>query len=347
VADRLDPYWERVARGVMDRLPLELRTSWRARQESSARGVAGRALHKALQRWGALEVDENALRSLRARVAAEVDLDGELDAPAFRGAVAESLWTLGLDEEAARWNPSGFPGTKANEVLWSAGVFLDLGIASRAIVGADAAWRMSAPRIAVRLLPLPVREAFYPLPWPAEVVEVADRADVSWSLLAGLAREESRWKAKAVSSVGARGLTQMMPATAVRVASRLGRPDADSPDLFDPATALELGAAELGRLLEAFDGRPAPALAAYNAGEAQARLWLRECGADCSEERFVMTIAFTATRNYVADVLASSCAYEDLYGSSGAESPSDNATDETGSLPDVPSPPPASARSLR
>ena len=98
-----------------------------------------------------------------------------------------------------------------------------------------------------------------------------------------MAHVESRWEAGALSVVGARGLTQLMPATAERAAAALGMEAPASPALFDPALSLRLGAAELGRLLKVFDGRRAPAVAAYNAGQAQARLWLDACGGACTE----------------------------------------------------------------
>jgi soluble lytic murein transglycosylase len=104
-----------------------------------------------------------------------------------------------------------------------------------------------------------------------------------------------------------------MPATARAVALRLGQPPPTPENLFDPQTSLLLGAAELGRLLAVFDGRRAPAVAAYNAGEAQARLWLAQCGVGCNEEIYVATISFGATRNYTSTVLAGASMYSILY----------------------------------
>jgi soluble lytic murein transglycosylase len=137
---------------------------------------------------------------------------------------------------------------------------------------------------------------------------------VPWSLLAGLAREESRWEPRAVSKVGARGLMQLMPSTAIDVAARRGELQPTADQLFDPAVSLRLGAAEMGRLLEVFGGRWASAVAAYNAGEAQARQWLDHCGSGCTEELYVANIAFTATRGYVRNVLAAATVYSELYG---------------------------------
>ena len=75
-------------------------------------------------------------------------------------------------------------------------------------------------------------------------------------LIEALVWQESRWRADAVSPVGARGLAQLMPATA----KELGV----NPD--DPFANLEGGARYLRQQLDRFDGDLEKALAAYNAG---------------------------------------------------------------------------------
>jgi soluble lytic murein transglycosylase len=104
-----------------------------------------------------------------------------------------------------------------------------------------------------------------------------------------------------------------MPATAIAVAARAGAPEPTRDDLFDPRVNLELGAIELGRLVVEFGGRRAPAIAAYNAGEAQAKRWLEQCGADCTDSLYLMNISFASTRIYTADVLSAAATYAELY----------------------------------
>jgi soluble lytic murein transglycosylase len=106
---------------------------------------------------------------------------------------------------------------------------------------------------------------------------------------------------------------QLMPATAVATGAANGRPKIQPDDLFEPFISLDLGAAELGRLLEVFDGNRAAVVAAYNAGEAQARLWLDQCGEDCSESRFLAGVSFSVTREYTEAVLGAAAFYEELY----------------------------------
>jgi soluble lytic murein transglycosylase-like protein len=70
--------------------------------------------------------------------------------------------------------------------------------------------------------------------------------------------QESAFDARAVSPKGARGLMQLMPATAARFGVK---------DIFDPAQNIEAGARYLRFLLDLFDGDISLALAGYNAGE--------------------------------------------------------------------------------
>ncbi|GGE00885.1 hypothetical protein GCM10011515_20800 [Tsuneonella deserti] len=95
-----------------------------------------------------------------------------------------------------------------------------------------------------------------PAIYGAKVAELARRFDLSPTLIEALVWQESRWRANAVSPVGARGLAQLMPGTA----RYLGV------DAADPFANLEGGARYLREQLDRFDGDIEKALAAYNAG---------------------------------------------------------------------------------
>jgi soluble lytic murein transglycosylase-like protein len=95
-----------------------------------------------------------------------------------------------------------------------------------------------------------------PAVYAAKVGELARRFDLSPALIEALVWQESRWRADAVSPVGARGLAQLMPGTA--------RDLGVNP--LDPFANLEGGARYLREQLDRFDGNIEKALAAYNAG---------------------------------------------------------------------------------
>ena len=92
--------------------------------------------------------------------------------------------------------------------------------------------------------------------YAAKVAELSARFDLSPALIEAVVWQESRWRANAVSPVGARGLAQLMPGTAREMGV-----DAD-----DPYANLEGGARYLREQLDRFDGDLEKALAAYNAG---------------------------------------------------------------------------------
>jgi murein DD-endopeptidase MepM/ murein hydrolase activator NlpD len=95
------------------------------------------------------------------------------------------------------------------------------------------------------------------IPYAAEIRDAAVRAGIDPLLLASLVKAESSFHPRSVSSCGAMGLTQLMPATA----KALG---VDDP--FDPAQNLRAGARYLARNLHIY-GRTDVALAAYQAGK--------------------------------------------------------------------------------
>ena len=65
---------------------------------------------------------------------------------------------------------------------------------------------------------------------------------------------------------GALGLTQVIPSTGEAIAGDLGSADFAASDLFRPNVSLRFGASYLSDQLQAFDGDPYRALAAYNGG---------------------------------------------------------------------------------
>jgi soluble lytic murein transglycosylase-like protein len=100
-----------------------------------------------------------------------------------------------------------------------------------------------------------------PQQYAAALHQAAAAANVSPSLLSALVWQESRWNAQAVSPKGARGLTQLMPATARYLGVNPS----------DPIANLHGGARYLRQLLDQFDGNVEKALAAYNAGPGRVR----------------------------------------------------------------------------
>lgn len=102
------------------------------------------------------------------------------------------------------------------------------------------------------------RKPLFNTPYDKVIATEAKRFGVDASLVSAVIRAESNYQTRAVSRKGARGLMQLMPATAKRLS--LASP-------FDPAANVRAGVRYLKELLDRFDHRPELVLAAYNAGE--------------------------------------------------------------------------------
>jgi soluble lytic murein transglycosylase len=165
-------------------------------------------------------------------------------------------------------------------------------------------------------LGLRVWQMAYPPAWRDQVVRYAPPAGVPPDLLQALMREESALDPAVVSGAGAVGLTQLMVRTAGESAKKLALPAPSAHDLTDPRLNIRLGAHHLGDLMKRFGGSAALALAAYNAGEGNARAWWRS-RAGMSLDEFVEEIPIQETRGYVKRVLRSYAAYRMLYGRDG------------------------------
>lgn len=135
----------------------------------------------------------------------------------------------------------------------------------------------------------------------------SDHAPLEPPLILATIRQESAFEADAISRAGARGLMQLMPATARAVARQLGLAHADYQLTADTNHNIRLGSAYLYGLLDDFDGSYVLALAGYNAGPGRVRQWLRDFGdprngaVDLID--WIESIPIEETRNYVQRVL--------------------------------------------
>ena len=141
--------------------------------------------------------------------------------------------------------------------------------------------------------------------WPLAVSPPTDTVDPAVAL--GLIRQESSFDVQALSPVGARGLMQLMPATAAAVAYRLGEPARLLALTADATYNMRLGTAYLQGLLDQFHGALPLALAAYNAGPHRVQDWLTAQGdpvaGDADMIDWIELIPFGETRNYVQRVI--------------------------------------------
>ncbi|HZP40476.1 MAG TPA: lytic transglycosylase domain-containing protein [Candidatus Binatia bacterium] len=182
--------------------------------------------------------------------------------------------------------------------------------------------------------PGPLGHYLYPLGYWNAVSGAAARRRLDPLLVQAVIRQESLFDPDAISPADARGLMQLLPATARRLAPDLEatRPTRLRQTLHRPETNVELGTALLAQLLARYDGSAVKALAAYNAGEDAVAKWERRYGARDADE-FVELISFRETRDYVKAVLRNYRVYRTLY---GEPRPAKDAPSSAGSPPKAP-----------
>ena len=183
--------------------------------------------------------------------------------------------------------PGGNGGSDFASQLISASATAGLGTSPAATAAASPVTAATATGTAAAATPTGTGAALAGVPYGDEITAAAQRHGVDPALLAGLVRAESNFNPTAGSPAGARGLTQLMPATAASLGVT---------DVTDPVQALEGGALYLRRQLDAFGGDVTKALAAYNAGPG-------------AVQRYGGVPPYAETQAYVRKVQAFAAAY--------------------------------------
>jgi soluble lytic murein transglycosylase len=124
-------------------------------------------------------------------------------------------------------------------------------------------------------------------------------------------RTESAFQAEVVSSSNARGLMQILPSTAIRIAGLEGDEAPREEDLFDPELNIRYGTAYLASLVKAFGSQPI-ALAAYNGGPFNVKAYM-EALPGRPLDLFIETLPFAESSSYVMRVAESLALYEAAY----------------------------------
>mgnify|MGYP003324071352 FL=1 len=130
---------------------------------------------------------------------------------------------------------------------------------------------------------------------------------IDGDILLAVARRESEFNPKARSAAGARGLMQIMPATAKQLTSNLGYKYSLDRLGSDWQYNLELGAEYLDHLLQRYDGSLLLSFGAYNAGPTRMDKWIKRYGDPRNNNTnfvdWIEHIPFNETRNYIMRVL--------------------------------------------
>jgi len=246
---------------------------------------------------------------------------------AYYGLLAAEKLGLPLDQgllgggAAADWRGASFAGSsvlEAAQLLVKAG---DRALAKRFFVHlaeglpegelaalADLALQIGEPHIALLIAKAAAERgvilprAYYPI-----TDMVPGELPVSRALALSIARRESEFDPAARSPVGARGLMQVMPATAEIVSRKLGLEYGVGRLTSDPAYNVTLGAQYLREMADTFGPSVALIASGYNAGPRRPAAWIVDFGdprrAEVDVVDWVEMIPFTETRTYVMRVV--------------------------------------------
>ncbi len=150
---------------------------------------------------------------------------------------------------------------------------------------------------------------FYPLLYSEQIKSAANKNKVEPWLVAALIKNESKFKAGAISDRGALGLMQIMPDTGQWIAKQINYPDFKEKLLLEPQINVSFGSWYISELQAQFKDT-AQAIAAYNAGRGQVEDWIKTGKWD---GKTIEQIPFTETKLYVKKVMCDQQIYKTLY----------------------------------
>lgn len=152
----------------------------------------------------------------------------------------------------------------------------------------------------------------YPMTYAPEIRAAAAEFSLDPAYVASVVLAESSFDAEAVSSAGAIGLMQIMPATGEWIAGKLEDEPFDVQRLYQPEVNLRYGCWYLRFLLDRYDGDMYTASTAYHQGQGRVDQWLEDTQYS-QDGRTLTAISSAVTDTYVNRIMESYANYQELY----------------------------------
>ena len=251
--------------------------------------------------------------------AATANPRGNLDLPITRGTASskQAFMDQSMMQAMQALSDVGAEGTLRTFALSAAETFTER---DQFVFLSNFLRQMNQPALALRVAKRGLQKnvAIFDIAYPTVSLPVyrGNGTPPESALVLGFTRQESEFDPEAMSSAGARGLMQMMPATAKLTARRHGIGYGNKSELFTPSVNMQLGMAHVSDLLESFGGSYVLSIASYNAGAGRANQWMstygdpRATNADVVD--WIERIPFNETRNYVQRVLENTQIYRNI-----------------------------------
>jgi soluble lytic murein transglycosylase-like protein len=155
----------------------------------------------------------------------------------------------------------------------------------------------------IQSMPVELFKLLYPIRYAFTMLD--EQCDLSLCL--AMIWQESLFQPQVVSPANAKGLMQIIPATAKQIARELG---VSSYSVHDAPTSIKFGWYYFSHMLQEFNSIPL-SLAGYNAGPHRVKRWITN-NSDSDIDEFIELIPYNETRNYVKSVLARQVIYKTL-----------------------------------
>ena len=161
-------------------------------------------------------------------------------------------------------------------------------------------------------IPVKLYQLLYPVYFTDLVGKHSKKYEIDPLFVASMIREESRYNAEIISSAGAVGLMQIMPATGRDLARRLKIRRFHRGMLFNPDINIRMGTWYMKDLMNRFENNHALVAGAYNGGPGRMQRWL-DAKKISDLDEFIEDIGLTQTRRHIKKVLDSYAIYQELY----------------------------------
>lgn len=154
----------------------------------------------------------------------------------------------------------------------------------------------------------------FPRKYKDIVEQAAHIYNVDPNLIYAIIKQESGFDKKAVSHSGAKGLMQIMDATAQDMSRNINTIDKNAYDIYDPYTNIFIGTKYISYLINYFNGNYYLAIIAYNAGMGKIEEWLDKPFTEYVDYNSVYEcIEYPETKNYITNVVNYYHSYTKLY----------------------------------
>ncbi len=157
-----------------------------------------------------------------------------------------------------------------------------------------------------------IEKQIYMLKHENIIEQMSSKYELDPYLVCAVIYSESKFDDDVVSSAGAVGLMQIMPATGEWIANKAGISEYSKSALTDPKMNIQLGCWYLNYLEKKFDGNTDLMVAAYNAGPQKVTTWLNDSTLS-SDGKTLSSIPYKETENYVKRINSAYEKYKRIY----------------------------------